>query len=196
MIILGLTGSIATGKSNVASHLKAQNIPVFDADKAAHYLIENDAKSVLKEQFPHAVIDGDIDRKKLGDAIFGDDTQTRILENILHPLIADKRDLFLAEHKKKGTPLVVLDIPLLYECRLDRLCDYTMVTTTDPNTQKQRALRRPHMTEEKFANIISRQIPDAQKCEKADFVIDTTGDKEETRALVDQAIASVRKKHA
>jgi len=168
MIVLGLTGAIAMGKSTVAKQFAYFKVQVFDADKINHEILAND-KTVLekiKQVFPQIVFNDVIDRKKLGDIVFNDKKSLEKLENILHPEIMKKVDEFIQKHSNKK--IILLDIPLLFETGLDKKCDYTISVEAPYFLQKIRVLTRPTMTEDKFKKIISHQ-----ERYKTDFIIDT-----------------------
>ena len=190
-MIIGLTGSIGMGKSTVASMFAAEGVPVFDADATVHRLQAAGGRLVpaIAAAFPDAVVDGAIDRAKLGAAVFGDDAAIKRLESIVHPAVAEERAAFLA-HNTGG--LVVFDVPLLFETGGDRRVDCIVVVTAAPEVQRARVLARPGMTPEKFATILGRQTPDAEKRARADHVIFTDTDLSETRAQVRAVIACAR----
>ena len=190
-MIIGLTGSIGMGKSTVASMFAAEGVPVFDADATVHRLQAAGGRLVpaIAAAFPDAVVDGAIDRAKLGAAVFGDDAAIKRLESIVHPAVAEERAAFLANNTDG---LVVFDVPLLFETRGDRRVDCIVVVTAAPEVQRARVLARPGMTPEKFATIVARQTPDAEKRARADHVIFTDTDLSETRAQVRAVIACAR----
>lgn len=176
MIIVGLTGSIAMGKSTVAAMLKKEGLPVHDADATVHDLMApgGAAHAQIKAEFNNVTTaDGLIDRQALGRAVFGDQEKRAALEAILHPLVKQHRHSWLEEQKSAGHDIVILDIPLLYETGSDQDCDAVMVVSASPRQQRQRALARPEMTAEKFAAILNAQMPDHEKRSRADFVIPT-----------------------
>jgi len=190
-MIIGLTGSIGMGKSTVASMFAAEGVPVFDADATVHRLQAAGGRLVpaIAAVFPDAVIDGAIDRARLGAAVFGDDAAIKRLEAIVHPAVAEERAAFLALNTDG---LVVFDVPLLFETGGDRRVDCIVVVTAAPEVQRARVLARPGMTPEKFATILARQTPDAEKRARADHVIFTDTDLSETRAQVRAVIACAR----
>ncbi|MBK8173969.1 MAG: dephospho-CoA kinase [Rhodospirillales bacterium] len=173
MIILGLTGSIAMGKSTAAGMFRRLGIPVHDADQAVHRLLaaRGAAVPLVERAFPGVVDCGAIDRKRLGARVFGDDRALRLLERILHPLVAREREHFLGQARRQRRSLVVLDIPLLYETGAETLCDAVVVVSAPQFLQLTRLLQRSNMTRERIAAITARQMPDAQKRRRADFVI-------------------------
>ena len=177
MIIIGLTGGIASGKSTTAALFRELDIPVHDADAAVHEMMAPDGAATGKvvEAFGSQVLapDGSVDRQRLGGEVFAAPERRRMLESIIHPLVAGSRDRFLATSRKAGTPLVVLDIPLLFETGGEALCDFVILCSVDPDTQKRRALRRNGMTEDKLDAILHSQMPLATKRAMADAVIET-----------------------
>lgn len=175
MVILGLTGSIGMGKSVAAADFRRLGLAVHDSDAAVHALTRPGGEAVpaIASAFPDAVADGVIDRQALGAKVFGDDAAMRRLEAILHPRVRARARGFLARHARWRTPLVVLDIPLLFETGGEGRCDAVAVVTAPAFLQRQRVLRRPGMTEDKFEQILMRQVPDREKRRWADFVIRT-----------------------
>ncbi len=177
MIIIGLTGGIASGKSTTAALLRELDIPVHDADAAVHELMAPGGLAIGKVVAafgPHILApDGSIDRQKLGGQVFAAPKLRKMLESIIHPLVAAERDRFLATNRQIDVPLVVLDIPLLFETGGEDLCDFVILCSVDPDTQKQRALRRSGMTEDKLDAILQSQMPLATKRARADAVIET-----------------------
>lgn len=185
MIIVGLTGSVASGKSTVASWMRETGIAVHDADAAVHKLLGVNGEAVLRiiSTFGPCVgaSDGGIDRKKLGRRVFANSADLKKLESILHPLVKQNRDQFLRVQQRLGSQIVVLDVPLLYETGGDGLCDYVIVVYAGEKTIRHRALSRPNMTAEKLSVILATQIPASEKCQRADFVLDTDLDPDITR---------------
>lgn len=177
MIIIGLTGSVASGKSTVAGWIAERGIAVHDADSAVHSLLAADGAAVpdIIARFGTSVLadDGGIDRKKLGNHVFEHPQDRKILESILHPMVRQHRDQFLVDHRRLGNKIVVLDVPLLFETGGDALCDYVIVVHAGEDTIRRRALARPGMTENKLAGILKTQMPASEKCQRADFVLDT-----------------------
>lgn len=192
MIVVGLTGSIGMGKSNAAQVLRRLGVPVHDADAAVHRLMAPGGRAVHKvaEQFPQALSGNRIDRKILGDLVFGDTPALRRLEGILHPLVRQSSRAFVAAAARRRLPVVVLDIPLLYESRGEKSVDLVIVVSAPRTIQRQRVLARPGMTEEKFRAILARQVPDVEKRRRADYVVLTGGHRGETyrqlRRIVDE----------
>ncbi|ODP35960.1 dephospho-CoA kinase [Sphingomonas turrisvirgatae] len=189
MITLGLTGSIGMGKSTVAAMFAQEGVPVFDADAAVHDLQGPGGRLVaaIEAAFPDTTTDHGVDRTALGEAVFGDPQAFKRLEGIVHPAVAQERNAFLEANRDR--PLVVLDVPLLFEAGGWRQVDKIAVVSAPAAVQRARVLARPGMTVERFEAILARQMPDAEKREKADFVIPTGGSIDATRAAVRDVIA-------
>lgn len=175
MIILGLTGSIGMGKSTTSTMFQAEGVPVYDADAAVHALYASGGAAVgpVEAAFPGVVIDGAIDRARLGAAVLGNPEALQILESIVHPLVGAHRIGFFEDARDQGADIVVLDIPLLFETNGHRKVDKVVVVSAPADVQRQRVLARPGMDPAKLEAILARQTPDAEKRERADFVIDT-----------------------
>ena len=185
MIVIGLTGSVASGKSTVAGWMSEKGIAVHDADLAVHSLLAANGQAVpdIKAKFGPDMVapDGSIDRKKLGSHVFATPADRKILESILHPLVRQHRDQFLQDQRALGRQIVVLDVPLLFETGGHASCDYVIVVYADEDTIRQRALSRPGMTEEKLAGILATQMPASEKRQRADLVLNTDLDPDSTR---------------
>jgi len=175
MIIIGLTGSIGMGKSTAAAMFRSLGVPVQDSDAAVHAMFAKGGAAVeaVGEAFPEVVKDGAVDRAALGKLVYGDKAALKKLESIVHPLVGKARDAFLAEMRARHEPVVVLDIPLLFEAKLDRLCDATVVVSAPRFLQEARVLSRPGMTRERLERILAQQMSDAEKRRRADFVVAT-----------------------
>lgn len=173
MIILGLTGSIGMGKSTTAAMFRDLGVPVHDSDETVHSLYAGKAAPLIEARFPGSVVDGVVDRQRLGAAVIDRPDAMRDLEAIVHPLVRAETDAFLRRHREAGAPLVVLDIPLLFETGGEGRVDRIAVVSAPADVQRQRVLARPGMTVEKFEAILARQVPDADKRARADFIIDT-----------------------
>jgi dephospho-CoA kinase len=182
--VLGLTGSIGMGKSTVAGMFEDLGIPVFHADRVVSAMQGPGGSVVpaIEAAFPGTTGAEGIDRVKVGDAVFGDPAALSRLEAIVHPAVRAARREFLREHA--GARLVVLDIPLLFERGGVEEVEAALVVSAPPEMQRERVLRRPGMTAERFERILALQLPDAEKRARADYVIDTTGPLDETRAQV------------
>ena len=185
MIIVGLTGSVASGKSTVAGWIRETGINVYDADAAVHSLMTANGQAVAEiiATFGPDIgaYNGGIDRKKLGEHVFANPADRKKLESILHPLVRQHRDQFLQDQQFLGSQIVVLDVPLLYETGGDGLCDYVIVVCAGEDTIRHRALSRPGMTAEKLSGILATQMPASEKCQRADFALDADVDPEITR---------------
>lgn len=190
-MIIGLTGSIGMGKSAVAAMFADEAVPVFDADVTVHRLQGVGGRLVpaIEAAFPGTTINGEVDRARLGAAVFGHDAAIKRLEAIVHPAVGEERAAFLAQHAGK---LVVFDVPLLFETGGDRNVDVIVVVSAAPDVQRERVLARPGMTADKFAAILARQTPDAEKRARADHVIRTDTSFDETRAQVRAVLARYR----
>ena len=188
MIILGLTGSIGMGKSTTANMFRDENIPVHDADSVVHDLYRNEAVKPIARLFPSAVINGAVKRTALGEIVLADQHKMRQLEELIHPMVHEKEQQFLQKSKSENAKLVVLDIPLLLETSGQLRVDAVLVVTAQADEQKRRVMARQGMSEEKFAAILKKQMPDAQKRKKADFIIDTSLGKNYARKKVREII--------
>jgi dephospho-CoA kinase len=171
MFKLGLTGSIGMGKSATAAMFRAAGVPVHDADEVVHALYRGRAAPLIEAAFPGTVIDGTVDRALLSRVLFDDESRLRALERIVHPLVREERDAFLAENAY--APVVVLDIPLLFETGGERDTDAVALVSAPESVQRDRVLARPGMTEEKFRAILGKQMPDSEKRRRAHFLIET-----------------------
>jgi len=191
MFILGLTGSIGMGKSTAAKFFAEEGVPVHDADAAVHRLYEGEAVAPIEAAFPGSTAHGKVDREKLGRQVVGRPDAIKRLEDIVHPLVRQSENRFLAEAERKGAPIVVLDIPLLYETAGEQRCDAVVVVSASADTQRRRVLGRPGMTEEKFAGLLAKQVPDGEKRRRADFVVDSSGGFEAARAQVREILDRV-----
>ncbi len=192
MIVIGLTGSIGMGKSTTAAMFAAEGIPVNDADAVVHDLYRSEAVEPIGRAFPGTAVDGVIDRKELSRQLALAPDRFRQLEAIVHPLVRAREKAFLEESRQTGADMVILDIPLLFETGGEGRVDRIVVVTADQEIQRERVLARPGMTEEKFAMILSRQMPDAQKRERADFLVDTGKGMDAARKQVSEIIATLR----
>lgn len=194
MIILGLTGSIGMGKSTTAQLFAEEGAPVYDADAAVHALYEPGGAAVgpVGAAFPTAVRNGAIDRTALSHAVLDNAEKLKQLESIVHPLVREAQARFLRTHLEKKADLVVLDVPLLFETGADKFMDAIIVVSAPADVQRARVLSRPGMSEEKFAQILAKQVPDADKRARADFVVNTGLGIEEARAQVRAILATVR----
>ena len=189
MIALGLTGSIGMGKSTVARMFADEGVPVFDADAAVHRLQGPEGALVeqIEAHFPGTTGPGGVNRGALAERVLGEPEALQRLEALIHPAVARERETFLADHS--GAPVVVLDIPLLFEAGGAAQVDRVAVVSAPAEVQRQRVLARPGMTTDKFERILARQLPDAEKRARADFVIDTGGSLDSTRRAVRRILA-------
>lgn len=189
MIVLGLTGSIGMGKSTVAKMFADEGVPVFDADAAVHLLQGPEGALVdeIEAHFPGTTGPDGVNRGALAERVLGEPEELRRLEALVHPAVARERAAFLAANA--AAPLVVLDIPLLFEAGGSAQVDKIAVVSAPAEVQRERVLARPGMTAEKFELILARQLPDEEKRARADFVISTGGSKDETRRAVRRILA-------
>jgi dephospho-CoA kinase len=174
MIILGLTGSIGMGKSTTAKLFAEAGVPVYDADATVHMLYEGEAVPAIEAAFPGTTVDGKVDRNKLSARVVHDPAAIKRLEQIVHPMLGASRQKFLDDAERSGAPVAVVDVPLLFETGGEKRVDAVVVVTTTPELQHQRILARDNMTSEKLDAILARQLPDAEKRRRADFVVDTS----------------------
>jgi dephospho-CoA kinase len=174
MIVLGLTGSIGMGKSTTAKLFSDAGVPVHDSDETVHRLYAGPAAPLVEAAFPGTVTDAVVDRAALAQQVVGDPEAIRRLEKIVHPLVRADADAFVARHRAAGTPLVVLDIPLLFETNGTDRVDSIAVVSAPADVQRERVLSRPGMTPQKLEAILARQMPDEEKRRRADFVIDSS----------------------
>ena len=189
MLTLGLTGSIGMGKSTVAAMFAAEGVPVFDADAAVHRLQGpgGGVVAAIEAAFPGVTGAGGVNRAALGEAVLGDDAAMKRLETIVHPAVAQERAAFLARHA--AAALVVFDIPLLFETGGEARVDRVVVVSAPAAVQRARVLARPGMTTARFQAILARQLPDADKRARADWIIETDTSLDQTRAAVRRVIA-------
>lgn len=192
MIVLGLTGSIGMGKSTTAAMFGALGVPVHDSDEAVHRLYAGAAAPLVEQAFPGVAPDGVVDRTELSRRVLNNPEALRRLERIVHPLVRADADAFVARHRAAGAPIVVLDIPLLFETGGEDRVDRIVVVTAPADVQRRRVLARPGMTEEKFAAILAKQVPDAEKRRRADFIVDTGEGMAPARAAVHAIVHSLR----
>ncbi len=174
MIVLGLTGSIGMGKSTTATLFAEAGVPVYDADATVHMLYEGEAVSAIEAAFPGTTANGKVDRNKLSARVVHDPAAIKRLEQIVHPMLGASRQKFLDDAERSGAAVAVVDVPLLFETGGEKRVDAVVVVTTTPELQRQRILARDNMTSEKLDAILARQLPDAEKRRRADFVVDTS----------------------
>lgn len=200
MIVLGLTGSIGMGKSTTAKMFAEAGVPVHDSDEAVHRLYSGVAAPLVEAAFPDTTTHGTVDRAKLSSTVLGNPSAIKRLEQIVHPLVRADADAFVEDNRGRGSPLVVLDIPLLFETGGRNRVDKVVVVTAPADIQRQRVLARPGMTAAKFAAILANQVPDAEKRRQADFIIDTgkgmAAARREVRRIIDAATSKAEQNTA
>lgn len=174
MVVIGLTGSIGMGKSTTARFFADAGIPVYDADAAVHRLYAGEAGPLIEAAFPGVSTAAGIDRGELGRRVLDDPAALKRLEGIVHPLVRREERRFLADAERAGSPIAVLDIPLLFETGGERRVDAVVVVTAPADVQRARTIGRAGMTEQKFQALLAKQVPDAEKRRRADFVVDTS----------------------
>jgi dephospho-CoA kinase len=182
--VLCLTGSLGMGKSTAAKFFAAEGVPVHDSDAVVHALYEGEAAAAIEAAFPGTTVAGKVDRGKLAAKVVNDKAALARLEAIVHPLVGLAREKFLADAQARGAPVVLLDIPLLFEIGNECNCDAVVVVSAPADVQRARALARPGMTEEKFAGLMAKQLPDAEKRRRADFIVDSSQGLDHSHAQV------------
>jgi dephospho-CoA kinase len=194
MLLVGLTGSIGMGKSETAKMFRALGVPVYDADAAVHKLYEKGGKAVepIRAAFPSAIVDDAVDRKALSRCVLGLPEEMKKLEAIVHPLVGEAQMSFLRENMEAGEHMVVLDIPLLYETGGETRVDVVVVVSAPYDLQKTRVLARPDMDEAKFAAIHAKQVPDAEKRKRADFIVESDKGLDHARAQVAAIVEALK----
>jgi dephospho-CoA kinase len=194
MILLGLTGSIGMGKSTTAKLFAEAGVPVYDADATVHSLYEGEAAPAIEAAFPGTTTaDGKVDRNKLSARVVHDPAAMKQLEGIVHPMLGASRQKFLREAEQSGAAVAVVDVPLLYETGGEKRVDAVVVVTTTPEIQRRRILARDNMTGEKLDAILARQLPDSEKRQRADFVVDTSHGLDPVRARIRDILAQAAK---
>jgi len=193
MFVLGLTGSIGMGKSTTAKLFAELGVPVYDADAIVHQLYDGEAVAAIEAAFPGTTADGKVNRTKLSARVVHDPAAIQRLEEVVHPMLGSSRQKFFADAEASGTPVVVVDVPLLFETGGEKRVDAVVVVTTSPELQRQRVLARGMMDDEKFNAILSRQMPDGEKRKRADFVVDTSHGLQPVRAQIKDILAEVVK---
>ncbi len=199
MIVLGLTGSIGMGKSTAAGMLRRLGVRLFDADAVVHCLLASGGKAVaaVDRAFPGVCDDtGAVDRRRLGQRVFGDPAALRRLEAILHPMVRHAESCFVAQARGRRDRLVVLDIPLLYETGAPERCDYVLVVSAPARVQRERVMRRPGMTDSRLASILRAQMPDREKRRRSDFVVPTGLGRSVTFRRLRRVVAELRHRQA
>jgi dephospho-CoA kinase len=193
MLILGLTGSIGMGKSTTAKLFEEAGVPVYDADAMVHKLYEGEAAPAIEAAFPGTTFDGKVDRVKLSARVVHDPEAMQQLERIVHPMLSASRKRFFDDAEASRAPVVVLDIPLLFETGGEKRVDAVVVVTTTPEIQRERVLARGTMDGARLDAILARQTPDAEKRKRADFVVDTSNGLDPVRAQIKDILAAVVK---
>lgn len=184
MIVIGLTGSIGMGKTTTAKLFAGEGVPVLDSDEVVHGLYRAEAVPLIEAAFPGTTVSGAVDRQKLGEVLRQNPANFSRLEEIVHPLVRGRQEAFLAQAKKEDRQFALLDIPLLFETGAESRVDKVVVVSCAPEIQRERVLSRPGMTEEKFEMILARQMPDAEKRRRADFIVDSGNGVEAARDQV------------
>lgn len=198
MKVLGLTGSIGMGKSTTAKLFAELGVPVYDADATVHLVYEGEAAPAVEAAFPGTTVNGKVDRARLSAAVVGDPDKIKRLEQIVHPMLRAHHQQFLDEAERSGAAVAVVDVPLLFETGGDKRVDAVVVVTTSPETQRARILARGTMTEQALDALLARQMPDADKRARADFVVDTSHGLDPVRArikdILDQVVKMPRRR--
>jgi dephospho-CoA kinase len=193
MLLLGLTGSIGMGKSTTAKLFAEAGVPVYDADATVHMIYEGEAAPIIEAAFPGTTVDGKVDRQKLSARVLHDAAAMKQLETLVHPLLRAHQQAFLDKAERSGAAVAVLDVPLLFETGGEERVDAVVVVSTSPQLQRERILARPAMTPEKLDAILARQLPDAEKRRRADFVVDTSHGLDPVRRQICDILAAVVK---
>jgi dephospho-CoA kinase len=193
MRVLGLTGSIGMGKSTTAKLFAEAGVPVYDADATVHMIYQGEAAPAIEAAFPGTTVDGKVDRNRLSAQLVQDPAAIRRLEQIVHPMLRAYHQKFLEDAEQAGAPVVVVDVPLLFETGGEKRVDAVVVVTTDPDTQRQRVLARDNMTSEMLDAILARQLPDPEKRGRADFVVDTSHGLDPVRHRIREILTAAAK---
>lgn len=193
MLVLGLTGSIGMGKSTTAKLFAEAGVPVYDADATVHKIYENEAVSAIEEAFPGTTVGGKVDRALLSAKVVHDPAAMKRLEAIVHPMLRAHHQQFLDDAESSGAPVAVVDVPLLFETGGEKRVDAVVVVTTSPEVQRERILARDNMTPEKLDAILARQMPDAEKRKRADFVVDTSNGLDPVRLQIREILEAAAK---
>jgi dephospho-CoA kinase len=193
MLLLGLTGSIGMGKSTTAKLFEEAGVPVYDADATVHKVYEGEAVPAVEAAFPGSTVNGKVDRQKLSAMVVNNPEAMKRLETIVHPMLRSHQLKFLSDAEKSGAPVAVLDVPLLYETGGESRVDAVVVVTTAPDVQRERILARDNMTTSKLEAILARQLPDAEKRKRADFIVDTSHGLEPVRQRIREILREVVK---
>ena len=191
MLILGLTGSIGMGKSTTAKLFAEAGVPVYDADAAVHKIYEGEAAPAIEAAFPGTTVDGKVDRARLSAQVVHNPAAMKQLEQIVHPMLGASRQKFFEDAQAAGAPVVVVDVPLLFETGGEKRVDAVVVVTTTPEAQRERVLARGTMDDARLDAILARQLPDAEKRNRADFVVDTSHGLDPVRERIRDILAEV-----
>lgn len=195
MLVIGLTGGMGMGKTSAAAHFRRRSVPVFDADAYVHHLYEGEAVPLIEAAFPGTTREGRVDRAMLAKEVAGKPERLRALETIVHPLVVAAEIDFLKAEEKKGTKIAVLDIPLLFETGAEARVDLTVALSAPHDVQRERVLARDGMTMEKFEALRARQLSDAERRRRADFVVESGTTLENLHAQLDRVIESLQTRH-
>ena len=191
--VLCLTGSLGMGKSTAAKFFVEEGVPVHDSDATVHALYEGEAVPLVEQAFPGSTSGGKVDRNKLAAMVLNDKAALTRLEAIVHPMVTASRQAFLAQARERGVKVVVFDIPLLFETKADSGCDAVVVVSASAEIQRRRAFERPGMTDDKLAAILAKQMPDAEKRRRADFIVDSSQSFDHTRGQIREILRQVAK---
>jgi dephospho-CoA kinase len=193
MRVLGLTGSIGMGKSTTARLFAEAGVPVYDADATVHMVYQGEAAPAIEAAFPGTTVDGKVDRSRLSAQVAHDPVALRRLEQIVHPMLQVYHRKFLEDAEQSGAPVAVVDVPLLFETGSEKRVDAVVVVTTDPDIQRRRVLARDNMTRELLDAVLARQLPDAEKRRRADFLVDTSHGLDPVRDRIREILAEAAK---
>ncbi|MFT4278744.1 MAG: dephospho-CoA kinase [Rhodopseudomonas sp.] len=193
MLVLGLTGSIGMGKSTTAKLFAEAGVPVYDADATVHKIYENEAVPAIEAAFPGTTVGGKVDRALLSAKVVHDPEAMHRLEKIVHPMLRAHHQQFLDDAESSGAAVAVVDVPLLFETGGEKRVDAVVVVTTSPEVQRERILARDNMTPDKLDAILARQMPDAEKRKRADFVVDTSNGLDPVRLQIREILDAAAK---
>lgn len=193
MLVLGLTGSIGMGKSTTAKLFAEAGVPVYDADATVHKIYENEAVPAIEAAFPGTTVAGKVDRALLSAKVVHDPAAMKRLEAIVHPMLRAHHQQFLDDAESSGAAVAVVDVPLLFETGGEKRVDAVVVVTTSPEVQRERILARDNMTPDKLDAILARQMPDAEKRRRADFVVDTSNGLDPVRLQIREILEAAAK---
>ena len=194
MLVIGLTGGIGMGKSAAAAHFARAGVPVFNADACVHRLYDGEAVAAIEAAFPGVTRGGRIDRKLLGEKLAGSQERLRELELIVHPMVVEAEIDFLIEQEDRGASLAVLEIPLLFETGAEKRVDLTIVLSAPADVQRSRVLARPGMTVDKLEHLLARQLSDAERRKRADYVVESGTSLADMHQEIDKLLESLRQR--